>query len=235
MIAVNAVIPASSIFIPSSFSTMVRWPVLETGRNSVTPSTMPRMSAWSRFMWWSFRGTSTVWGYALAERTRRRRRTSRYSTPMTRTTMPTMMDVGGRVATSTRQPSAPRICSAFGYRRWSTVCVNAEMFATNVVEQHPEGGESDRSPQVDREDKDAHDHSEGDFGVVRHLVFWVHCGEPGRQVLVARHGKTRAANAGDQGQQGAESGRGCADSHNGCSPGPGAGRDDVDQRRCRCR
>ena len=27
------------------FSTMVRWPVLETGRNSVSPSTIPRMMA----------------------------------------------------------------------------------------------------------------------------------------------------------------------------------------------
>ena len=27
---------------PSSFSTTVRWPVLETGRNSVSPSTTPR-------------------------------------------------------------------------------------------------------------------------------------------------------------------------------------------------
>ncbi len=43
--AVYAVTPLSSIWRPSIFSTMVRCPVLETGRNSVSPSTIPRMMA----------------------------------------------------------------------------------------------------------------------------------------------------------------------------------------------
>ncbi len=46
MTAVNAVTAGSSMERPSSFSAIVRWPVLETGRNSVSPSTMPRMIAW---------------------------------------------------------------------------------------------------------------------------------------------------------------------------------------------
>lgn len=45
MIAVNAVMLGSSTVCPRSFSTTVRWPVLEMGRNSVTPSTMPRRMA----------------------------------------------------------------------------------------------------------------------------------------------------------------------------------------------
>ena len=45
MTAVYAVIAGSSTGSPSHFSTMVRWPVLETGRNSVSPSTMPKMTA----------------------------------------------------------------------------------------------------------------------------------------------------------------------------------------------
>ena len=45
MTAVYAVIAGSSTGSPSIFSAMVRCPVLETGRNSVSPSTMPRMSA----------------------------------------------------------------------------------------------------------------------------------------------------------------------------------------------
>ena len=43
--AVKPVIAGSSICRPSIFDTMVRWPVLDTGRNSVRPSTMPRMMA----------------------------------------------------------------------------------------------------------------------------------------------------------------------------------------------
>ena len=43
MITVNAVTAGLSVCMPSSASAMVRWPVLETGRNSVRPSTMPRM------------------------------------------------------------------------------------------------------------------------------------------------------------------------------------------------
>ena len=39
--AVNAVTDGSSTWSPSHFSAMVRWPVLETGRNSVSPSTIP--------------------------------------------------------------------------------------------------------------------------------------------------------------------------------------------------
>ena len=45
MIAVKAVTAGSSTGCPSSFSAMVRWPVLDTGRNSVSPSTIPRMTA----------------------------------------------------------------------------------------------------------------------------------------------------------------------------------------------
>ena len=45
MIAVNAVIPLPSMGRSSSFSTMVRWPVEETGKNSVSPSTTPRTTA----------------------------------------------------------------------------------------------------------------------------------------------------------------------------------------------
>ncbi len=45
MIAVNAVMSASSMLKPSSFSAIVRWPVLEIGRNSVTPSIAPRTIA----------------------------------------------------------------------------------------------------------------------------------------------------------------------------------------------
>ncbi len=45
MIAVNAVGPGPVICIPMSFSVIVRWPVEETGRNSVSPSTMPRTMA----------------------------------------------------------------------------------------------------------------------------------------------------------------------------------------------
>ena len=41
MIAVNAVTSASSMLKPISFSATVRWPVLEIGRNSVTPSITP--------------------------------------------------------------------------------------------------------------------------------------------------------------------------------------------------
>src|SRR3954469_1293842 len=41
MIAVNAVTPLSSILRSSSFSAIVRWPVDETGKNSVSPSTIP--------------------------------------------------------------------------------------------------------------------------------------------------------------------------------------------------
>ena len=48
MIAVKAVTAGSSIGRPSSFSAMVRWPVLETGRNSVSPSTTPSTTAASR-------------------------------------------------------------------------------------------------------------------------------------------------------------------------------------------
>ena len=44
-IAVNAVMSASSMLKPISFSVIVRWPVLEIGRNSVKPSTAPRMIA----------------------------------------------------------------------------------------------------------------------------------------------------------------------------------------------
>jgi hypothetical protein len=42
-IAVYAVTALSSTGRPSSFSAIVRWPVEETGRYSVRPSTMPRM------------------------------------------------------------------------------------------------------------------------------------------------------------------------------------------------
>src|SRR3989442_8275053 len=45
MTAVNPVTAVSSTFRCSSFSTTVRCPVEETGRNSVSPSTMPRMTA----------------------------------------------------------------------------------------------------------------------------------------------------------------------------------------------
>ena len=40
-----AVTAGSSTSRPSAFSAMVRWPVLETGRNSVSPSTMPSTTA----------------------------------------------------------------------------------------------------------------------------------------------------------------------------------------------
>ena len=40
MTAVNAVTRLSSMPSPSIFSAIVRWPVLETGRNSVIPSTI---------------------------------------------------------------------------------------------------------------------------------------------------------------------------------------------------
>ena len=43
--AVKAVTPASSTLSPSSFSRIVRCPVLDTGRNSVTPSMTPRRIA----------------------------------------------------------------------------------------------------------------------------------------------------------------------------------------------
>jgi len=45
MIAVYAVTTLASTGSPSSFSAIVRCPVDETGRNSVSPSTMPRMIA----------------------------------------------------------------------------------------------------------------------------------------------------------------------------------------------
>ncbi len=45
MTAVNAVMDGSSMDRPSILATMVRCPVEETGRNSVRPSTMPRMIA----------------------------------------------------------------------------------------------------------------------------------------------------------------------------------------------
>ena len=45
MIAVNAVTAGSSTGSPSSSSAMVRCPVLETGRNSVSPSTTPSRTA----------------------------------------------------------------------------------------------------------------------------------------------------------------------------------------------
>jgi hypothetical protein len=41
MIAVNAVTPGSSTFSPRSPSAIVRWPVLDTGSNLMTPSRMP--------------------------------------------------------------------------------------------------------------------------------------------------------------------------------------------------
>jgi hypothetical protein len=44
--AVNAVTCGSSIFRSKSFSVTVRCPVLETGRNSVRPSTTPRTPDW---------------------------------------------------------------------------------------------------------------------------------------------------------------------------------------------
>src|SRR6266511_5204152 len=43
--AVNPVTASSSVRRSSSFSTIVRCPVEETGRNSVTPSTTPRTAA----------------------------------------------------------------------------------------------------------------------------------------------------------------------------------------------
>ena len=45
MIAVNAVTSGSSILKPISFSRMVRCPVEEIGRNSVSPSTRPSSTA----------------------------------------------------------------------------------------------------------------------------------------------------------------------------------------------
>jgi hypothetical protein len=43
---------------PRSFSTMIMWPVDETGRNSVIPSTSARMIAETIFqISWSMRGT----------------------------------------------------------------------------------------------------------------------------------------------------------------------------------
>ena len=45
MIAVNAVGPGPETSMCISFSTIVRWPVELTGRNSVSPSTMPRTTA----------------------------------------------------------------------------------------------------------------------------------------------------------------------------------------------
>jgi hypothetical protein len=47
MIAVYAVTAGSSTRSPSSFSVTVRCPVEDTGRNSVSPSTMPRMTDWT--------------------------------------------------------------------------------------------------------------------------------------------------------------------------------------------
>jgi hypothetical protein len=44
--AVKAVTCGSSIFRSSSFSATVRCAVLETGRNSVRPSTTPRIPLW---------------------------------------------------------------------------------------------------------------------------------------------------------------------------------------------
>jgi hypothetical protein len=43
--AVNPVTAGSSTSRPRIFSAIVRWAVLETGRNSVSPSTIPRMIA----------------------------------------------------------------------------------------------------------------------------------------------------------------------------------------------
>jgi len=45
MTAVNPVTAGSSTCSPRTCSAIVRWPVLEIGRNSVRPSTMPRMMA----------------------------------------------------------------------------------------------------------------------------------------------------------------------------------------------
>jgi hypothetical protein len=44
--AVNAVTESSLILRSSSFSVTVRCAVLETGRNSVRPSTAPRIPLW---------------------------------------------------------------------------------------------------------------------------------------------------------------------------------------------
>src|SRR4051812_7531362 len=49
MTAVNAVTASASVRNPSSRSTTVRCPVLDTGRNSVSPSTTPRRPACSKF------------------------------------------------------------------------------------------------------------------------------------------------------------------------------------------
>src|SRR5674536_61551 len=50
MTAVKAVIALSTTLSPSSCSVTVRCPVLDTGRNSVSPSTTPSTTAWTGFM-----------------------------------------------------------------------------------------------------------------------------------------------------------------------------------------
>src|SRR3954467_1482726 len=49
--AVNAVTASESMSLPRIFSAIVRWAVDDTGRNSVSPSTIPRMIA-SRMLTW---------------------------------------------------------------------------------------------------------------------------------------------------------------------------------------
>ena len=46
MTAVKATTALSSTGMSISPSVILRWPVEETGRNSVTPSTTPRITAW---------------------------------------------------------------------------------------------------------------------------------------------------------------------------------------------
>ncbi len=70
-----------------------------------------------------------------------------------------------------------------------------------VVEQHAEGGESDRRAQIGGGGHDGHDHPDGHLRAVRHGETWMHRRKAVRQMPIPRHGQGCAGHPEDQCQQ----------------------------------
>ena len=83
------------------------------------------------------------------------------------------------------------------------LCVRGRI-GDQVIQQDPERGETDCASQVRHQDQDADQPSHDDFGVMRHLMTFMHGGQPAWKIIMACHRQRGSANACDQGEKGAE-------------------------------
>ncbi|MDF2736143.1 MAG: hydrolase, partial [Chloroflexota bacterium] len=75
-----------------------------------------------------------------------------------------------------------------------------------VVGQYTERRECDRPTQVGGQDEKRDRGRDRHLGVIRNAVARVHRGQPARQIPLPGHGKRRAPDAGDEGEQGTQAG-----------------------------